>query len=262
MTQAELTVGKQYAYRRTRSGPFRKVKVVDKTGKKEQVKIRFLDQPHPGVEEWTKARWLIVPWAELRAFARDEEREARAREASAREGDGVLRDTVDIILTATGEDISIDWLGGRGDGLLQAPVDAVRRIALRARLEDQVERLHGAAFVSRHGELMLPFAGVMKVARAFAEAEPEAVTRHIENEEREYKARGYEPGERYYHDRLLQLSPGFALARQWAGFEKEIDELRKEIARVRSIAEHAAFELERLGAVSEARRLERALSGR
>ena len=259
---SELVVGKAYAYRRTRTGPFRKVKLVETTGKKEQLKIRYLDEPHPGLEEWTKARWIVVPWAGLKAFARDEERETRAREASAKEGDGPLRDAVDAILGATGEDLCLDWIAGRGDGLLNAPVEAVRRVVIRAGLEDDVERLHPSAFVDRHGDLLLPFEGAMKLARAFAVAEPENVLRHIENEEVEYKARGYEPGERYYHDRLRELSPGHALVRQWAGVEKEIEELRKEIARVRSIAESAAFDLKRLGAEREARRVERALAGR
>lgn len=84
---SKLVIGKTCAFRRTRTGLCRKVKLVEKTGKREQIKI-FLDEPHRGLEEWTKARWLIVPWGKLMAFANDEEREIRARQASAKEGDG------------------------------------------------------------------------------------------------------------------------------------------------------------------------------
>jgi len=36
---------------------------------------------------------------------------------------------------------------------------------------------------------------------------------YIEDQEREWLARGYEPGERFWHDYLREQTPGFALAR-------------------------------------------------
>jgi hypothetical protein len=38
---------------------------------------------------------------------------------------------------------------------------------------------------------------------------------------------------RYVHDLLRQFMRGFALARQWAGIEQEVEQLNKEIAESR-----------------------------
>jgi hypothetical protein len=55
--------------------------------------------------------------------------------------------------------------------------------------------------------------------------------------------------------------PGFAIARQWAGFEQKSEQLQKEIARLRGLVSTAAYDLRAIGADSKCRRLLRALDG-
>ena len=86
-----------------------------------------------------------------------------------------------------------------------------------------------------------------RLAQSFAKAEPELLLMYIEDEEREYKARGYEPGERFYHDLLREHMPGFALARYWAGYQEEIALLRSEVERLRMLVKTAADALLRCG---------------
>ena len=93
-------------------------------------------------------------------------------------------------------------------------------------------------------------------------AEPEIVLMFIEDEESEYKAKGYEPGDRFWHNYLREKTPGFALARYWAGHEAEVARLREEIERLRSLVKSAADVLERSGKEPEGWRLRGALDGR
>ena len=67
----------------------------------------------------------------------------------------------------------------------------------------------------------------MRIAQAFAAAESESVSMYLEAEEAEMKAQGYTPGDRFYHDYLRTQRPGFAVARQWAGFENGLKSLKR-----------------------------------
>jgi hypothetical protein len=58
------------------------------------------------------------------------------------------------------------------------------------------------------------------------------------------------------------LSPGYALARQWAGFEQESEMLRKEIPQLRGLISSSAYDLKAAGEEGKSRRLLRALEGR
>jgi hypothetical protein len=80
--------------------------------------------------------------------------------------------------------------------------------------------------------------------------------------EEELRLKGNQPGERWYHQYRRDLSPGYALARQWAGLEQEGEVLRKEIARLHSLISGAAYDLETAGQERKAKRLLRALEGR
>jgi hypothetical protein len=60
---------------------------------------------------------------------------------------------------------------------------------------------------------------------------------------------------------ICRYQPAWALARQWAGFDRELEELQKEIARLRSLVMRAAYELKGAGAEDKGRRLLRALEG-
>jgi hypothetical protein len=106
----------------------------------------------------------------------------------------------------------------------------------------------------------LPLHGAERLARAFAAAEPENVLMYIDDREEELRRRGDVPGVRYLHEVLRQYQPGWALARQWAGFSA-VEELQKEIARLRSLVSRAAYELKNAGAEDKSRRLLRALDG-
>ena len=91
---------------------------------------------------------------------------------------------------------------------------------------------------------------------------PDSRFMYINDHEEELKLRGNVPGDRYLHDLLRQYQPGWALARQWAGFEREVEELQKEIARLRGLVSRAVYELKDAGAEDKSRRLLRALDGR
>lgn len=75
-------------------------------------------------------------------------------------------------------------------------------------------------------------------------------------------AKGYEPGERVWHDWLREHTPGWALARYWAGHEQEIAQLREEIERLRRLSESAAQALAKAGQEREGWRLRLALDGK
>ena len=100
------------------------------------------------------------------------------------------------------------------------------------------------------------------VAKAFAAAEPQTVVAYLDDQQEELRIKGNQPGERFFHDYLRQLSPGYALARQWAGLEQEAEMLRKEIARLRSLVSQAAFDLRDAGKDRQSRALLRAMEGR
>lgn len=108
----------------------------------------------------------------------------------------------------------------------------------------------------------LPLELAERLAHAYASAEPEIVLRYIEDQEREYKARGYRPGERYYHELLRQHTPGFAFAHHWAGHQEEVEILHAEIERLRLLVKSAVTAREKAGEEREGWRLLHALDGR
>ena len=169
-----------------------------------------------------------------------EERLQRAREVSSKEGDSVRHEATNVVLEAMGENQAAMY---RADGMLDVPLDVAKRLADRAGLKEPVESLHPYAFVDRNGLLHLPYLGAERLARALASTEPENVLRGIENHELRLKSEGYEPGNRYLHDLLRDYQPGFALARQWSGFEKEVQQLRGEIERLRVLVRGAVSAL-------------------
>jgi hypothetical protein len=255
---ASLTEGKYYAFREKRAPgtPVIKVKLLAKVGRGGKIRIRYEEGSHPGLEEYVSTRQLIVPWGERKAFQRDEERLECLKEHERQGIDPAVVTAIETVLAATGE----SWVEPSGWGI-DAPIDPVERVMRRAGLEGKATDLNTLSFVDRFGHVHIPMAGAEKLARSFAAAEPEAVTLHIEAEESEMRARGYDPGDRFYHDYWRQQRPGFALARQWAGFEEELESLRKEIGRLRGLVQTAMRELESAGAQRAAWKLRRALDG-
>jgi hypothetical protein len=261
MLSDEIEVGHKYAMREKLSHkePLIQVQVVEKVGKRGQLKVRRLSEPHTGLEEWIKTRQLIVPWGERQAFLKDEEHERQFDEARP-EPNQALAGAIDTVMRATGY---ADSDGGvDDDGTVRMKSVELREIARLAGLPQKLEDLHPLAYVDRFDDLHLPLELAEQLAHAYASAESEMVLMYIEDEEKEYKCRGYEPGERFWHDELRRSMPGFALARYWAGHEEEIAYLRAEIERLRTLLIDAADTLSRKGLYSEAGHIRLALEGR
>ncbi len=259
MESNALTIGRLYAYRakRTTACPILKVKVVDKVGRDGKIKVRFEDGPHPGLEEYVTSRQIIVPWGKRRALLRDEERAARLEEHAREIGDKALAEAASAVLESTGEPGA--YAGEKGTGMSESEL---QRILDRAGIEGEPEDMHPLAYTDRHGEVHLPLDAVVGLAKAFAAAEPQTVVSYIDDREEELRLKGNQPGDRWYHDYLRELSPGYALARQWAGLDQEAEMLRKEISRLRSLISGAAYDLKDAGKERKASRLLRALEGR
>jgi len=259
MQHFEIEVGHKYAMREKVSAgePLIEVQVLEKTGRRGQMKVRRLADPHAGLEEWVKTRQLIVPWGARQAFLKDEERERLFDEARPKPNQA-LAGAIRTILCSTGYGDA--W--AEDDGTVHMEAVELREIARLAGLPQNLEDMHPLAYVDRHGDMHLPVEVAEKLAHSYASTEPEIVLMYIEDEEKEHKARGYEPGERFWHDELRREMPGFALARYWAGHEEEIAYLRKEMERLRDLVKEAAQVLVGKGAESEGWRLLRALDGR
>jgi hypothetical protein len=254
-----LVIGRSYAYRERRStdSPLLKVKLLDKVGRKGKVKIRFDEGPHPGLEEYVNTRQIIVPWGERKALLRDEERAARLEEYARDMTDGALSEAGTAVLASTGEPGA--YVGGPTTAMRE---EELQRILDRAGVETPPIDLHLLAYRDRDGYVHLPLDAMVGLAKAFAAAEPQTVVGYLDDEEEELRLKGNQPGERWYHQYLRELSPGFALARQWAGLEQEAELLRKEIARLRTLVSGAAYDLKSAGQERKANRLLRALEGR
>jgi hypothetical protein len=233
-----------------------KVKLLELVGRGGKVKIQYEDGPHPGLAEYVSTRQLIVPWGERRAYLRDEERYEQLKAASER-FDSAIGTAVEAVMEATGEDEA--WLTGDGMEISRA---ALQRLLDRAGIKTDPLRLHPSAYADRFGQLHVPNQAVEVIARAFAASEPDIVLMYLEDQESELRARGYDPGDRIYHQFLREYQPGYALARQWAGIQREAEELQKEIGRLRGLIATAAADLKAAGLEQKAWRLERAADGR
>jgi hypothetical protein len=234
-----------------------KVKLLAKVGRGGKVKIRFEDSPHPGLEEYVRTANLVVRWGDRAAVLRDEERSRRIDEhARQSRADSAIVEAVSSILESSGEPSA-----GAATGGLEMPQSELERIMRRAGIEGDFASLHYLAFRNRRGEVEMPLDGAETLAGAFAAAEPETVLMYLSDRESELKHRGYRPGEHYVHDLLRHYMPGWAVARQWAGFDQEVEQLKKEIGRLRQLVSGAANDLKSAGAEAKSRRLLRALDG-
>ena len=223
-----------------------KVKLLEKTGRKGKVRSRFEDGPHPGLEEYVAGRQLVVEWGRRQEVLRDEERAARLAEHASTDSDLALGHAVSAVLESTGE----PGAGADSDGLVMEE-DELRRILYRAGIETAPADLHPVAYRDRRGSVHLPLVAAVSIAQAFAAAEPQTVVAYLDDRHEELRLRGNQPGERFWHDYLREKSPGYALARQWAGLDQEAEMLRQEIARLRILVGRAASELRAAGKSTE-----------
>ena len=254
-----LVVGRSYAFRTKRdpSEQLLKVRLLDIVGRKGKVKVRFEGGPHPGLEEYVSTRQLIVPWGARQALLRDEQQAARLDGYARTVQDYALAEAANAVLTSTGEPGA--YAAERGTSFDEREL---QRILDRAGLEDDPARLHPYAYRDRHGHVHLPLDAVVRIAQAFAAAEPKTVTAFLDDEEEELRLKGNLPGARSYHDYLRRLGPAHALARRWAGLDQEAEQLRREIARLRLLVSSAAYDLKAGGHDQKSARLLRALEGR
>jgi hypothetical protein len=221
------------------------------------IKVRFEDGPHPGLKEYVATRQVLCPWGQREAVVRDEERAARFAEHAREVRDHALAEAASAVLESTGEQSAYC----SDDGAQMSESD-VQRILDRAGLTDSPADLHPVAYQDRSGLIHLPLDAAVRLAKSFAAAEPQTVVSYIDDEEDELRIRGNAPGERWFHQYLREMSPGYAVARQWAGLEQEAELLRKEISRLRSLVSSAAYDLKDAGKERKARTLLRALDGR
>lgn len=234
-----------------------KVKLLERVGRKGKGKIRFEDEPHPGLEEYISTRQVVCAWGQRQGVLRDEERQDRLDEFSAGVRDGALTEAAEAVLTSTAETGA--YCGETGISMAE---NELQRILDRAGGTEAPTALHHLGYRDRHGDVHLPLDAVVAVAKAFAAAEPRTVVEYLDDLEEELRIKGRVPGDRWYHDYLREPSPGHAIARQRAGLEQEAEMLRQEIARLRILLSRAAHDLKDAGKERKANALLRALEGR
>jgi hypothetical protein len=256
---ADIQVGQGYALRERRGGPVVQAEVLAKAPRGGKWKVRHHDGDTAGLEEWVPSRLVLCPWAELPALLEDERRSDAI--AGDEYGDRVTCEAIDLVLRdASGEQSERGLLNSGCEWIMTG--DAAHRLWGRAQRQGVPEQSHQLAFIDRERKVHLPFRVAYQFARDFASAEPHTVLRYIEAQESQYVARGWQPGERWWHDYLRKEMPVYALARSWAGHANEIGLLQEEIERLRHLLMDATAELERAGVTREARRLRGAMHGR
>lgn len=234
-----------------------KVKLLEIVGRGGKVKIQYQDGPHPGLTEYVSTRQLIVPWGQRRGYLRDEDRYEQLKRTAGEYTDSAIATAVEAIMEATGEDEAMPMAYG-----MEISREALQRLLDRAGIDGDPLRLDHAAYTDRFGRIHLPWQAVEMIARAYAAAEPDMVMMYLEDREAEMRARGYDPGDRIYHRFLREYQPGYALARQWAGIQREAEELQKEIGRLRGLLTMAVADLKAAGLDQKAWRLARAVDDR
>ena len=251
MEQKDIQLGAEYGYRerpRVRS-PLDHVRVVERVRGKWRVEWI---EPNGGLQDFVPSSCIVVPWKKRKGFLADEEAWQVLRAESAASWPGhqhPVDDAVSLVLEATGETL---WCG-RG-GVLSGERDALERVATRARITlDTV----APAFQDGEGASHMPFTTALKIVRAFAAAEPSAVLAQIKVQEteisrfeREYDA----PEMTQLHNRYLA---GWALVREWAGFDAAVADQVKEIESTQENHSRLSLTLRRTGHDDLAGQLER-----
>lgn len=261
MNYADIEVGKVYGVREGRASladrPVHKVKVIAKLEERKRPKVRYLEGEREGLEEFVRTSQFLAKWADVKRVLRDEAKLEKLRSANDAIVNDVVWEAISAVIFSTGDDVIVPM---ESPHRIEIPTCETERIEERFKLEPLASS-HGAAFVDRKGMLHLPFEVAESVAKHIASREPEAVLLYIQQHEDELLAAGYQPGMRHRHSLLRDYQPAYALARQWAGFQGEVELLTRELERLRGILIQTAWTLKQNGADSEARRLERALMG-
>jgi hypothetical protein len=109
MDRETIRVGDQYGYRKypqRRGTRLERIEVLEKV-RPGKWKVRFSDDPYPGLIDYVRSGNLLVSWSEQEAFLDDERRLLKILEVSATQWSGQLDDPVagaiNWTLNATGE---------------------------------------------------------------------------------------------------------------------------------------------------------------
>jgi hypothetical protein len=249
--QSQIQLGTEYAYRDKPlvRGSLEHVRVLDRVRGK--WRIEWIE-PNAGLQEFVSSKNIVVPWKNHKRFLAEERAWQLLREESSSTWPGhqdPVDDAVILVLEATGENI---WCARYG--VLSGEISALNRVASRAGIEIEIV---APSFKDSEGAVHLPFAKALKIAQSFAVAEPATVLAQVSAEESDIQRleREYDSTEMTrLHIRSLA---GWALVREWAGFDVAMSDQHKEVERLRRIIQDFELTLRRAGHEDLAKKLER-----
>jgi hypothetical protein len=262
--RSDFREGQRWALRASRvlGGEAAKVRLVAYPQGVRKVKVVHEGGELDGMDDWVNPTALIVPWNQWRKRLAAERREAELRQYVRVTGppDEATAAAINHVLESTGEHQV--WLD-ETRGIAQGPEAALHRIADRAGLTSEQRAtltLSPACRVVGDGEWRIPWGRAHDLAMAFARAEPDTVSLHLESLEEEYLRRGYAGGERFFHRYLIKQRPGMALARDWAsGHDEQVKYLNRRVDELERLLREVAERLEATGEQKLANRVRRRL---
>jgi hypothetical protein len=215
---AQIKAKEFYGYRKTRQRgiPLTKIETIEQL-RHGKWKVRFVEGQMAGDVEIVTSAAILVHWTDASAFLQDEERMLKLLHVCESQWSGnpddPVMDAVNLVFESTGEkDATLESLGhDMGHGHMHP--ETAKRILARAGLSTEVAELDPFSFVDREGELHLSFAASVKIAQAFATAEPDTVIITADANQQKWESELTEP----HQVGLLQnWRAGWTLARQWA----------------------------------------------
>jgi hypothetical protein len=255
MQKSEIKVGKEYVLREERGpdAPLQRIKIIQHVrGKK--WKAEWID-PNPGMVDYIESQKLVVSWKERKAFFRDEERSQQLRADNEGRGyreDSPLANVLYQVFESLGEkDVHFYR------GCLSGRSEALDRVKVRANFSPK----HNSelAYVDRFGDVHIPYAEALELARAFCISEPNTVLVNIESTEREWVQKASQPGNEYILSLLNEYRASWAIIRQWTGYDAAISQKEAQIQRLERLVLDAIYALQKAGLDDEANRLRRGL---
>lgn len=261
----EFRAGAHWAYRegRTLGKPAAKVELrmwvppKPPNRKRPQVRIRHLEGDLAGMEEFVPPVRLVCPWRLWARLLKWEQAEIALQHGiTVADLDKALISAANVAFEASGEDIYLDDFRGY---VRAQDVHALERVANRAgwptektpwRVKPNFVRDHTSAYVAhRH---------LIALAHDFAEHNPDAITLHIDNEEADYRERGFK-GNLHFHELLLERGPAHSIVRDWAGGSAR-SHLTQDLRDLRALVYEAPNALRKAGATKEADSIEQRLN--
>lgn len=256
MQKTDIEVGKEYALREPR-GPNRdlqRVKVIENV-RGSKWRAEWVE-PNPGLKDYVESSWILAPWKEHKALLRDEESKRQLEQDNARQGyakESPFDNLLHSVFDDTGEPFLRYWRG-----TLSGKKDSLERVLARAGIAANENFPY--SYTDRQGEVHIPYAAALKIAKAFCMKEPSTVLVHIEATERQWEQDASRPGKDYLVQLLNQYRASWAIIKQWAGQDAVLAEREKYIKQLERLVWDAVYALQKAGADSEAARLRRAIS--